>query len=127
MSEDSPPAPRRQIDSATDLQSVVRTMKALAASNIGQYERSVRALTGYDRARGSWARRPCLRHAPLPSGDARRGRGQASSGRSCSVPTRGWSGVSTMGSRPCSARLGARPLPGGPGRSGRWASGCTPG
>jgi F-type H+-transporting ATPase subunit gamma len=39
----------RQISSAEDLQSVVRTMKALAASSIGQYERSVRALTDYSR------------------------------------------------------------------------------
>ena len=35
---------RRKINSAGDLQSVVRTMKALAASSIGQYEQSVRAL-----------------------------------------------------------------------------------
>lgn len=40
---------RRKIDSAGDLQSVVRTMKALAASSIGQYERSVRALSDYYR------------------------------------------------------------------------------
>ncbi len=40
---------RRQIASAGDLQSVVRTMKALAASNIGQYERSVLALADYTR------------------------------------------------------------------------------
>jgi len=40
---------RRKIDSAGDLQSVVRTMKALAASNIGQYERSLRALSQYYR------------------------------------------------------------------------------
>ncbi|MBJ7309068.1 F0F1 ATP synthase subunit gamma [Rugamonas sp. CCM 8940] len=39
----------RKIDSAGDLQSVVRTMKALAASNIGQYEQSVKALTDYYR------------------------------------------------------------------------------
>ena len=38
---------RRKINSARDLQSVVRTMKALAASSIGQYEKSVRALTDY--------------------------------------------------------------------------------
>jgi F-type H+-transporting ATPase subunit gamma len=37
----------RQIGSATDLQSVVRTMKAVAASSIGQYERSVTALGDY--------------------------------------------------------------------------------
>lgn len=40
---------RRKIESAGDLQSVVRTMKALAASSIGQYERSVHALTDYHR------------------------------------------------------------------------------
>ena len=40
---------RRKIASAGDLQSVVRTMKALAASSIGQYERSVHALTDYYR------------------------------------------------------------------------------
>ena len=41
---------RRKIDSAEDLQSVVRTMKALTASTIGQYERSVVALADYYRA-----------------------------------------------------------------------------
>ncbi len=40
---------RRKISSAGDLQSVVRTMKALAASSIGQYEKSVRALADYYR------------------------------------------------------------------------------
>jgi F-type H+-transporting ATPase subunit gamma len=40
---------RRKIASAGDLQSVVRTMKALAASNIGQYEKSVKALSDYYR------------------------------------------------------------------------------
>jgi len=40
---------RRKIDSATDLQSVVRTMRALAASSITQYEQSVRSLTEYYR------------------------------------------------------------------------------
>lgn len=39
----------RQIRSAGDLQSVVRTMKVLAASSIGQYEKSVRALAEYYR------------------------------------------------------------------------------
>ena len=38
---------RRKIDSAADLQSVVRTMKALAASSIGQYEQSAQALSDY--------------------------------------------------------------------------------
>jgi len=40
---------RRKICGAGDLQSVVRTMKALAASSIGQYENSVRALADYYR------------------------------------------------------------------------------
>jgi F-type H+-transporting ATPase subunit gamma len=40
---------RRKISSAGDLQSVVRSMKALAASSIGQYEQSVRALADYYR------------------------------------------------------------------------------
>ncbi len=40
---------RRKISSAGDLQSVVRTMKALAASSIGQYEKSVHALGDYYR------------------------------------------------------------------------------
>ena len=40
---------RRKINSAVDLQSVVRTMKALAVSSIGQYEKSVSALNDYYR------------------------------------------------------------------------------
>lgn len=40
---------RHLIQNAQDLQSVVRTMKALAASSIGQYESSVRSLTDYYR------------------------------------------------------------------------------
>jgi len=40
---------RRKIGGAGDLQSVVRTMKSVAASSIGQYENSVRALTDYYR------------------------------------------------------------------------------
>jgi F-type H+-transporting ATPase subunit gamma len=39
----------RKISGAGDLQSVVRTMKAVAASSIGQYEKSVRALADYYR------------------------------------------------------------------------------
>ena len=40
---------RRKIGGAEDLQSVVRTMKAMAASSIGQYEKSLRALADYYR------------------------------------------------------------------------------
>jgi F-type H+-transporting ATPase subunit gamma len=38
---------QRKIGGAKDLQSVVRTMKAVAASSIGQYEKSVSALADY--------------------------------------------------------------------------------
>lgn len=40
---------RRKVSGAGDLQSVVRTMKAVAASSIGQYENSVHALADYYR------------------------------------------------------------------------------
>lgn len=40
---------RRKMSGAGKLGSVVRSMKALAASNIGQYESAVRALADYDR------------------------------------------------------------------------------
>ncbi len=46
---DSTETLHRKIRSAGDLQAVVRTMKALAASSIGQYEKSVRALGDYYR------------------------------------------------------------------------------
>jgi F-type H+-transporting ATPase subunit gamma len=41
---------RRKIDGAVKLRSVVRTMKALAASSIGQYETAVLALADYERS-----------------------------------------------------------------------------
>jgi CheY-like chemotaxis protein len=41
-------------DAAGDLRSVVRTMKALAASNIGQYERSVCALADCNKESGEY-------------------------------------------------------------------------
>ena len=40
---------RRKISGAGELRSVVRTMKAVAAANIGQYEKSVRSLVDYNR------------------------------------------------------------------------------
>jgi F-type H+-transporting ATPase subunit gamma len=40
---------RRKIDGAGDLESVVRSMKALAAASVGQYEKSVTALADYYR------------------------------------------------------------------------------
>jgi F-type H+-transporting ATPase subunit gamma len=54
---------KRQIGSASDLQAVVRTMKALAASSIGQYEQSVRALADYART-VSLGLGACLRAVP---------------------------------------------------------------
>ncbi len=62
---------RRQIDSAVDLQAVVRTMKALAASSIGQYERSVRALADYDSTVGL-ALGACLRRTAAGAPAVRR-------------------------------------------------------
>ena len=44
---DSSETLRHRIDGAVDLQSVVRTMKALSAANISQYERAVMALDAY--------------------------------------------------------------------------------
>ena len=88
---------RRKITSAGDLQSVVRTMKALAASSIGQYEKSVRALADYYRT-VELGLSACFREhtsaAPLtvkPKGPALTG----PSAPSCSAPTRGWSASST--------------------------------
>jgi F-type H+-transporting ATPase subunit gamma len=62
---------RRKIGSAGDLQSVVRTMKALAASSIGQYEKSVHALADYYRTveLGLGA---CLRESGTAAGMAER-------------------------------------------------------
>jgi F-type H+-transporting ATPase subunit gamma len=69
---------RRKIDSAGDLQSVVRTMKALAASNIGQYEKSVRALGDYYRS-VALGLSICFRKgapaAPVPESKGRSGKG----------------------------------------------------
>lgn len=46
---DTPASLRHKIASAGELESVVRTMKAMAASCIGQYENAVRSLDDYDR------------------------------------------------------------------------------
>jgi F-type H+-transporting ATPase subunit gamma len=46
---DSVASLRRKIGSAEELESVVRTMKAMAASSIGQYENAVRSLNDYYR------------------------------------------------------------------------------
>ena len=65
---------RRKIASAGDLQSVVRTMKALAASSIGQYEKSVKSLGDYYRT-VELGLSVCFRAAgssALPTGETRR-------------------------------------------------------
>ena len=67
---------RRKIGGAGDLKSVVRSMKALAASSIGQYEKSVLALADYDRT-VELGLAVCLRNRKTPpsaagkSGDGR--------------------------------------------------------
>ena len=56
----------RKIANAEDLKSVVRSMKALAASSIGQYETAVHALTDYYRT-VEFGLAVCLRQAaPVP-------------------------------------------------------------
>ena len=68
---------RRQIDSATDLQAVVRTMKAMAASSVGQYETAVRALDAYygavQLALAASFRQPGLRRGAEPHGGRHKG------------------------------------------------------
>ncbi|TAJ16240.1 MAG: F0F1 ATP synthase subunit gamma [Rugosibacter sp.] len=65
---------RRKIDSAGELQSVVRTMKALAASSIGQYELSVRALGDYYRTVELGLSICFRKSAPAAAMPARKGR-----------------------------------------------------
>ena len=55
---------RKKIAGAGDLESVVRSMKALAASSIGQYEKAVQALDDYYRT-VELGLAVCLRQAPL--------------------------------------------------------------
>jgi len=57
---------RRKMDTASDLQSVVRTMKAVAASSITQYERAVAALDDYYRT-VQLGLAACLRSAEVSS------------------------------------------------------------
>lgn len=66
---------KRRIDTTEDIQSVVRTMKALAAVNIRQYERAVESLSDYRRT-VDMGMQVLLRSA---SESARRGTGAATS------------------------------------------------
>ena len=61
---------RHKISSAGELQSVVRTMKAMAASNIGQYENAVRSLGDYYRT-VQLGLAACLRQDAPPAFPAR--------------------------------------------------------
>lgn len=63
---------RGRIASAGEVRSLVRAMKALAASNIVQYEDAVRALGGYTRAL-ELALAACLREMELPEAGPVRG------------------------------------------------------
>lgn len=58
---------RRQIGTANDLQSVVRTMKAMAASSVEQYEQSVQALADYSRT-VELGLSACFRELPAGTG-----------------------------------------------------------
>jgi F0F1-type ATP synthase gamma subunit len=64
---DTPASLRQKIQCAGDLQSVVRTMKAVAASSIGQYAKSVSALGERVQARSSDAGMSLLRTFHLPN------------------------------------------------------------
>src|ERR1700679_184234 len=56
---------QHRIDGAADLEGVVRSMKALAASSIGQYEKAVASLDDYYRT-VELALAVCLRQADPP-------------------------------------------------------------
>lgn len=62
---------RRKIDGAGDLKSVVRTMKALAASSIVEYEEAVNSLGDYART-VELGLTACFRQLPEASGNAAR-------------------------------------------------------
>src|SRR5579863_7091259 len=61
--DETPEGLTHQIAVAGELHSVVRTMKALAAANIGQYELAVRSLQEYDRS-VQLGLATCLRELP---------------------------------------------------------------
>ena len=68
---DTPNNLRRKIDGAGDLKSVVRTMKALAASSIVQYEEAVSSLGDYART-VELALTTCFRQLPVASAETGR-------------------------------------------------------
>ena len=116
---------RRKIDSAGDLRSVVRTMKALAASNIGQYEKAVRALADYYRSVELGLGVCFRRRAPAgPMTEAQAATDAGPSARSCSARTRDWWAGSTKWWPIMRSRRSAA-CPAEPG-SGRSASASMP-
>jgi F-type H+-transporting ATPase subunit gamma len=62
---------RRKIDGAGKLKSVVRTMKAVAASSIGQYEAAVRSLADYEHS-VELGLSLCLRNGAIATSTKRR-------------------------------------------------------
>ena len=69
---------RRKIRGAADLQSVVRTMKAVAASSVGQYEKSVLALGDYYHTVEIGLGACFRKSGPAPLGSERKGQKMAS-------------------------------------------------
>ena len=89
---DSSAGLRRKIGSAGELRSVVRTMKAVAASSIAQYERSVAALADYLRTielgLSASLRQDGLTAAPAPAAASPAAAASAARSASESIPER---------------------------------------
>jgi F-type H+-transporting ATPase subunit gamma len=73
----------QKITSAEDIQSVVRTMKALAASSIGQYQDSLRALVDYYHAVELGL--AALLRRGTPAGQTGEGKGADAAGAICAI------------------------------------------
>ena len=119
---------RRKIDSAGDLQSVVRTMKALAASNIGQYEKSVRALADYYRSVELGLSICFRKRAPAGADDGRQAANRCGTRRCGRVRVGPGTGgpVQRRGRRLCGEGP-RRPARQTPDLGGRRARSCPPG
>jgi F-type H+-transporting ATPase subunit gamma len=70
---------RRKIDGAGKLKSVVRTMKAVAASSIGQYEAAVRSLVDYEHS-VELGLSVCFRKSETIAASSKRSRNETSVG-----------------------------------------------
>ena len=92
----TPEALKRKIQSAQDLLGVVKTMKALAAVSIRQYQRAVESLADYNRT-VEMGLQIVLKESR--QGDGRSGATRRrDSGRLCSARTRGSAASSTTSS-----------------------------